>query len=76
MDPLYKTNSISVGRINLLHKEVTENPKLIKMQILSKTLSDLYIQEWHTKVASSSIGKTDTLFKYDVHFENYLTKLT
>ena len=45
------------------------------MQI-SKTLSDLYIQEWHTKVASSSRGKTYNLFKYDVHFENYLTKLT
>ena len=45
------------------------------MQI-SKTLSDLYIQEWHTKVASSSKGKTHNLFKHDVHFENYLTKFT
>ena len=33
---------ISEGRIDLLHKEVIENPKLIKTQI-SKTLSDLYI---------------------------------
>ena len=32
---------IYVGRIDLLHKEVIEHPKLIKMQI-SKTLSDLY----------------------------------
>ena len=39
-------------------------------------MSDLYIQEWHTKVASSSKGKTYYLFKHDVHFENYLTKLT
>ena len=66
---------ISVGRIDLLQKEFIENPKLIKMQI-SKTLSDLYIQEWHTKVASSSKRKTYNLFKHDVHFENYLTKLT
>ena len=44
------------------------------MQI-SKTSSDLYIQEGHTKVASSSKGKTiNNLFKHDVHFENYLTK--
>ena len=64
-----------VGRIDLLHKEVIQNPTLIKMQN-SKTLSDLYIQEWHTKVASSSKGKTYNLFKHDVHFENYLTKLT
>ena len=44
---------ISVGRVDLLNKEVIENPKLIKMQI-SKTLSDLYIQQWYTKVSSSS----------------------
>ena len=58
---------ISVGRIDFLHKEVIENPELIKMQI-----SNLYIQEWHTKVASSSKGKTCNLFKHDAHFENYL----
>ena len=34
---------ISVGHVELLHKEVIENPKLIKMQI-SKTMSDLNIQ--------------------------------
>ena len=62
---------IFVGRID----QVIENPKLIKMKI-SKTLSDPHIQEWHTKVASSSKGKTYNLFKHDVHFENYLTKLT
>ena len=66
---------ISVGCIDLLHKEIIKNPKLIKMQT-SKTLFDLYIQEWHTKVASSSKGKTYNLYKHDVHFENYLTKLT
>ena len=40
---------ISVGRPDLLNKEVIENPKSIKNQI-SKTLSDLYVQEWHNKV--------------------------
>ena len=39
----------SVGRIDLLHRETIESPKLIKTQI-SKTLSDLYIQEWDTKL--------------------------
>ena len=66
---------VSVGRVDLLHKEVIENPKLIKIQI-SKTLSDLYIQQWHTKVSSSSKGRTYNLFKHDINFENYLTKLT
>ena len=65
---------ISVRHVDLLNKEVIENPKLIKMQI-SKTLSDLYIQQWYSKVSSSSKGKTN-VFKQDVNFENYLTKLT
>ena len=43
---------ISVSRVDLLHKDFTVNPKSIKMQI-SKTLSDLYIQEWYSKIASS-----------------------
>ena len=62
---------ISVGRPNLFNKEVIENPKSIKNQI-SKTLSDLYVQEWHNKVTSSSKGKNYTLFKQDLNFENYL----
>ena len=65
---------ISVGRPDLLNKEVIENPKSIKNQI-SKTLSDLYVQEWHNKVTSSSKGKNYTLFKQDLNFENYLIKL-
>ena len=65
---------ISVGRPDLLNKEVIENPKLIKNQI-SKTLSDLYVQEWHNKVTSSSKGKNYSLFKQDLNFENYLIKL-
>ena len=65
---------ISVGRPDLLNKEVIENPKSIKNQI-SKTLSDLYVQEWHNKVTSSSKGKNYTLFKQDLNFENYQIKL-
>ena len=65
---------ISVGRPDLLNKEVIENPKSIKNQI-SQTLSDLYVQEWHNKVASSSKGKNYNLFKQDLNFENYLIKL-
>ena len=47
---------IYVGRPDLLNKEVIENPKSIKNRI-SKTLSDLYVQEWHNKVTSSSKGR-------------------
>ena len=65
---------ISVGHPDLLNKEVIENPKSIKNQI-SKTLSDLYVQESHNKVTSSSKGKNYNLFKQDLNFENYLIKL-
>ena len=65
---------IYVGRPDLLNKEVIENPKSIKNQI-SKTLSDLYVQEWHNKVTLSSKGKNYNLFKQDLNFENYLIKL-
>ena len=61
-------------RNDLLNKEVIENPKSIKNQI-SKTLSDLYVQESHNKVTSSSEGKNYNLFKQDLNFENYLIKL-
>ena len=57
-----------------LNKEVIENPKSIKNQI-SKILSDLYVQEWHNKVTSSSKGKNYNLFKQDLNFENYPIKL-
>ena len=50
-------------------KEVIHNLHFIKMQFY-KTLSDLYIQEWHSKVTSSSKGKNYNLFKIDVNFEN------
>ena len=60
---------LSVGRPALLNKEVIENPKSIKNQI-SKTLSDLYVQEWHNKVTSSSKGKNYNFFKQDLNFEN------
>ena len=66
---------ISVGCADLLHKEVIQNPHFIKMQI-SKTLSDLYIQEWHSKVTASSKGKNYNLLKIDVNFENYLSKVS
>ena len=64
-----------MGRVDLLHKDSIENPKSIKVQI-SKTLSDLYIQEWHSKIASSSKGLNYNLFKVDATFENYLSILS
>ena len=66
---------ISVGRPDFLNKEVIENPKSIKNHQISKTLSDLYVQEWHNKVTSSSKGKKYNLFKQDLNFEYYLIKL-
>ena len=66
---------ISVGRVVLLHEDSIENPKSIKMQI-SKSLSDLYIQEWHSKIASPSKGLNYNLFKIDATFENYLSILS
>ena len=44
-----KESLISVGHLDLLNKEVIDNPKSIKYQI-SQTLSDLFVQEWHNKV--------------------------
>lgn len=65
---------ISVGQIQLLNKEAIENPNLIKKKI-SRTLFDLYVQEWHTKITLSSKGKNYSLFKQDINFEDYLIKL-
>ena len=59
---------ISVGRPDLLNKEVIENPqKSIKNQI-PQPLSDRYFQEWHSKVATSSNRNNYYLFKQEFNF--------
>ena len=58
-----------------IYEGFIENPKSIQMQI-SKTLSDLYIRGWHSKVASSSEGLNYILLKVVVNCENYLSILS
>ena len=41
----------------------------MKMDV-SRTLSDLYIQEWNEKANVSSKEKQHLLFKYNLNFEN------
>ena len=47
----------------------------MKMDI-SRTLSDLYIQEWNEKANVSSKGKQYLLFKDNLNFEKYLINVS
>ena len=47
---------VSVGQIDLLNKEVIDNPRSVKLS-MSRVLFDLHIQEWVQKVNSSSKGR-------------------
>ena len=58
------------GHIDLFKTEPFNNPKLVKMDI-SRTLSDLYIQEWNEKANVSSKGKQHLLLKDNLNFEKY-----
>ena len=48
--------------------EPVNNPNSVKMES-SRTLSDLYIQEWNEKANVSSKGKQYLLFKDNLNFE-------
>ena len=50
--------------------EPVNNPNSVKMDI-SRTLSDLYIQEWIAKASVSSKGKRYILFKDNLNFDKY-----
>ena len=65
---------ISVGKIDLLKSDKIDNPHALKASI-KRTLTDLYIQEWHGKLNDSSKGKTYSLFKHDISLESYLVDL-
>ena len=43
---------------------------------ISRTLSDLYIQEWNKKANVSSKGKQYILFKDNLNFEKYLINVS
>ena len=58
---------VAVGRPDLFKTELVNNPNTVKMDI-SRTLSDLYIQEWNEKANVSSKGKHYLLFKDNLNF--------
>ena len=62
---------VSVGRLDLFHKSVIDNPRLAKMSI-SRVLFDLHIQKWVQKLDVSSKVKFYSSFKQDLTFQNYL----
>ena len=59
---------VAVGRPDLLKTEPVNNQNSVKMDI-SRTLSDLYIQECNEKANVSSKGKQYLLFKDNLNFE-------
>ena len=66
---------VAVGRPDLFKTEPVNNPNSVKMDI-SRTLSDLYIQEWNEKANVSSKGKQYLLFKDNLNFEKYLINVS
>ena len=66
---------VAVGRSDLFKTEPANNPNSVKMDI-SRTLSDLYIQEWNEKANVSSKGKQYLLFTDDLNFEKYLINVS
>ena len=53
---------ISTGRYELLSKTFIGNPKAVRAKI-TQTLTDLYVQEWHTKVVVSSKGRNYNILR-------------
>ena len=66
---------VAVGRPDLFRTEPVNSPNSVKMDI-SRTLSDLYIQEWNEKANVSSKGKQYLLFKDNLNFEKYLINVS
>ena len=62
---------VAVGRPDLFKTEPVNNPNSVKMDI-SRTLSDLNIQEWNEKANVSLKLKQYLLFKDNLYFEKYL----
>ena len=62
---------ISVGKSELFNKNIIYNPKAVKGNI-TKTLHDLFIQEWNAKMSQSSKGRNYHIFKENIELESYL----
>ena len=58
---------VAVSQPDLFKTEPVNNPNSVKMDI-SRTSSDLYIQEWNEKANVSSKGKQYILFKDNLNF--------
>ena len=59
---------VSVVHPDLLRTGSVSNPNAVKMSI-SRTLADLYVQEWNARANVSSKGKQYLLFKDNLNFE-------
>ena len=66
---------VAVGRPDLFRTEPINSPNSVKMDI-SRTMSDLYIQEWNKKANVSSKGKQYLLYKDNLNFEKYLINVS
>ena len=66
---------VAVGRPDLIKTEPVNNPNSVKMDT-SRTLSDLYIQEWNEKANVSSKGKQYILSKDNLNLEKYLINVS
>ena len=66
---------VAVGRPDLFRTEPDNSQNSVKMDI-SRTLSDLYFQEWNEKANVSSKGKQYLLFKDNLNFEKYLINVS
>ena len=66
---------VFVGRPDLFRNDSVNNPKSVKRGI-SRTLSDIYFQEWNEKVNISSKGKQYFLFKDNLNFEKYFINVS
>ena len=60
---------VSVGRLDPFKTEQVNDPNSVKMDI-SRTLSDLYIQEWNEKANVSLKGKQYIFFNDNLILKN------
>ena len=59
----------------LMRKDSVNNQKAVKEDI-SRTLSDVYVQEWNEKVNISSKGKQYLFFKDNFNFDKYFINVS
>ena len=68
-------NAIYLLLFELSTTEPVNNQNSVKMEI-SRTLSDLYIQEWNEEANVSSRGKQYLLLTDNLNFEKYLINVS